>query len=72
MNFSSLVARVGTYVVTPHISSDESGAYRASVSVRRGSHDRIFRFSDRFSSGLNAAVFAAQQGRQLVLGKQLG
>ncbi|MDQ7973141.1 MAG: hypothetical protein REJ24_11265 [Rhodocyclaceae bacterium] len=49
----------------------ESGQYAASVSIRRGMHDRVFRLIPRFDSATRAAVYALAQGRAFVLNNQL-
>ena len=72
MHLSPTEVRVGTYLVTPLTKTDGAGAFLASVSIRRGAHDRIYRFAQRFTSSARAARFAAQQGRRLVLAGQLG
>lgn len=72
MYLSPTEVRVGTYLVTPLTKTDGAGAFLASVSIRRGAHDRVFRFAELFSSSARAARYAAQQGRQLVLAGQLG
>ncbi|MDA8454475.1 hypothetical protein M4R22_06860 [Acidovorax sp. GBBC 3334] len=58
---------VGTFLVTPLTRRTESGDYTASVSVRRGMHDRIFRFIQRFDSHALAAHYALDQGRHIAL-----
>ncbi len=64
--------RVGPYVLTPLTKRSAEGQYSASVSIRRGMHDRIFRFIPRFDCDASAALYALTQGRMLVLSKQLG
>ena len=64
--------RVGTYIVTPLTSLTDSGEYAASVSVRRGMHDRVFRLLPVFQSVAEATRYALRQGRHLVLQNQLG
>lgn len=72
MNHPPIATRVGSYVVTPLTKRIGAGCFSASVSVRRGHHDRIFRFDRCFASDFLSTVFAAQQGRDLVLANQLG
>jgi hypothetical protein len=72
MTISPTEVRVGKYLITPLIKTDGTGSFLASVSIRRGVHDRIFRFANRFASNAGAASFATQQGTQLVLANQLG
>ncbi|MFC5610209.1 hypothetical protein ACFPRE_25615 [Variovorax soli] len=50
---------------------NDAGRYSASVSIRRGMHDRVFRLIPHFDSAANAARYALAQGRQLVLNNQL-
>lgn len=64
--------RVGDYVVTPLTKPADSGNFAASVSIRRGAYDRIFKFVPRFSSDVQATQYALKEGRSLVLQKQLG
>lgn len=63
--------QVGKYLVTPMTKLDEAGRYCASVSVRRGMHDRVFRLIPHFDSAANAARYALAQGRQFVMNNQL-
>ncbi|QIL44806.1 hypothetical protein G7045_11320 [Acidovorax sp. HDW3] len=69
---TSHTERVGDYVVTPLAKSTEQGFFIASVSIRRGVYDRIFRFIPRFSCAAQAAQYALTEGRSLVLSNQLG
>lgn len=62
---------VGKYHVTPMTKLTETGQYAASVSIRRGMHDRVFRLIPLFSSAAQAARYALAQGRHLVLNNQL-
>ncbi len=59
--------RVGHYLVTPLVKDDGAGGFLASVSLRRGAHDRVYRFAQAFSSPARAVRYAIQQGRQLAL-----
>ncbi|GAA3983759.1 hypothetical protein GCM10022279_03920 [Comamonas faecalis] len=63
---------VGGYTVTPLAQSAEQGLFIASVSIRRGMYDRIFRFIPRFASAGQAVQYAMAEGRSLVLCNQLG
>ena len=69
MNLSSLT--VGKYLVTPLARITATGDYAASVSIRQGMHDRIFRFIPRFDSQGLAMQYALSQGRTMVLSNQL-
>lgn len=63
--------QVGKYLITPMAKLTETGQYAASVSIRRGMHDRVVRLIPRFNSAAQAAQYALAQGRQLVLHNQL-
>lgn len=63
--------RVGNYVVTPLTKTTDVGV-TASVSIRRGVYDRIFRFIPCFPCDAQAAQYALAQGRSMVLQNQLG
>ncbi|RYF52623.1 MAG: hypothetical protein EOO27_28150 [Comamonadaceae bacterium] len=69
MTLSSLT--VGKYLVTPLARITPSGDFAASVSIRRGMHDRIFRFIPRFDSQGLAMQYALTQGQTMVLQNQL-
>jgi len=62
---------VGRYLVTPMTKLTDTGQYAASVSIRRGMHDRVFRLIPRFDSAARAARYALMQGRHFVLHNQL-
>lgn len=62
---------VGRYLVTPMTKLTDTGQYAASVSIRRGMHDRVFRLIPRFDSAARAARYALMQGRHFVLNNQL-
>ncbi|HQQ69427.1 MAG TPA: hypothetical protein PLL92_03815 [Alicycliphilus sp.] len=64
--------RVGDYVVTPLAKFTEQGLFAASVSIRRGMHDRIFRFIPRFACATQAIQYALTEGRSMVLLNRLG
>ncbi|HCL87273.1 hypothetical protein [Pulveribacter sp.] len=64
--------RVGNYVVTALTQPTDAGTFAASVSIRRGMHDRIFRFIPRFACDAQAVRYALTQGRSMVLLGQLG
>lgn len=67
----SRVHEVGQYLVTPMTKLTDSGQYAASVSIRRGMHDRVFRLIPHFDSAARAARYALAQGRHFVLNNQL-
>jgi hypothetical protein len=62
---------LGRYLITPLTRLTDSGQYAASVSIRRGMHDRIFRLIPRFDSAANAERYALAQGQHFVLNNQL-
>ncbi|BCN38107.1 hypothetical protein ALDI51_14260 [Alicycliphilus denitrificans] len=62
---------VGNYIVTPLTKSTNAGV-AASVSIRRGMYDRIFRFVPHFACDAQAVQYALAQGRSMVLQGQLG
>ncbi len=68
----SLPHQVGNYIVTPFTGQTASGDYAACVSVRRGKHDRVFRFTPLFHSAAEATRYALRQGQHLVMHSQLG
>ena len=57
---------VGKYLVSPLIHSQDDGRFAASVSIRsgRGSgmHDRVMRFTPRFTSHAAAVRYAVDEG----------
>lgn len=63
--------RVGEYIVTPLTKLTDAGI-AASVSIRRGMYDRIFRFVPRFTCDIQAVQYALAQGRSMVQLNQLG
>ncbi len=54
---------VGKYLVTPLTKLIGGNAYAASVSLRRGMHDRVFRLLPRFTDETQAVCYALDQGR---------
>jgi hypothetical protein len=56
---------VGGFLVTPLIRDVGAGQYLASVSLRRGMHDRVFRFIPRFANAVDALRYALAEGRLL-------
>lgn len=54
---------VGKFVVSPLSRLEESGQYSSSVSIRRGMHDRLFRFVPRFATRDGALLYAIAEGR---------
>lgn len=71
MQTTTSVHQVGRYLVTPLTKATEEGRYAASVSIRRGMHDRVFRFIPLFDSAPGAAVYALAQGQALARGEPL-
>ena len=67
----SFVERVGSYLVTPLVKSNDSGQFLASVSIRRGAYDRIFRFASSFPTSALALQHALVEGRDMVLANEL-
>ena len=63
--------QVGNYVVTPLSHLDASGQFAASVSIRRGVYDRVFRFIPQFTSESLANSYALDQARTMVLANAL-
>jgi len=57
---------VGKYLVSPLTHLIDGGRYTASVSIRSGrgssTHDRVFRFAERFASREGARHHAIEQG----------
>lgn len=62
---------VGNYLVTPITKMTDDGQYAASVSIRRGTHDKVFRLIPVFDSAARAAFYALSQGRHFVHTNQL-
>ena len=56
---------VGKFLVTPLTRKTAGGDYTASVSIRRGMHDRIYRFTARFASEALATCYALQHGSSM-------
>jgi hypothetical protein len=52
------------YLVSPFARFNESGYYTASVSIRNGSHDRVFRFIPQFSTREGAVQYALSEGQR--------
>lgn len=57
---------VGRYLITPLTRVTDQGDYAASVSLRRGSYDRVYRFIPRFANAEGALSFALAQARALL------
>jgi hypothetical protein len=57
---------VGKYLVSPLIRHTDNGDFAASVSIRSGrgsgTHDRVMRFTPRFTSHAQALRYATEQG----------
>ncbi len=63
---------VGKFLVTPlHTQPTASGQYAATVSIRRGQHDRVVRFTPLFQTMERAARYALDQARSMVLQNRL-
>lgn len=54
---------VGKYLVSPMAQRNDTGLYNASVSIRNGAHDRVFRFVPEFASHDRAMVYALAEAR---------
>lgn len=65
------IHQVGHYLVTPITRATDCGQFLASVSIRRGMHDRVFRFIPLFDSAGRAGVYALAQGRLFVQRNEL-
>ena len=57
---------VGHYLITPLTRVTDQGDYAASVSLRRGKYDRVYRFFPRFACAESALSFALAQARALL------
>lgn len=57
---------VGHYLITPLTRVTDQGDYAASVSLRRGKYDRVYRFFPRFACAQGALDFAMAQARALL------
>ena len=68
---TSLPFAVGKYLITPITRAAQSGAYIASLFIRRGqgaqTHDRVYTFKPEFKSRDSALMYAAAQGRYWLL-----
>jgi hypothetical protein len=57
---------MGKYVVSPTTHLNEAGSYRASVAIKTGqgmgTHHRVLRFGQLFSTREGARLFALTQG----------
>ena len=62
---------VGKYLITPITRTATTGAYTASLSIRRGqgtqTHDRVYTFKPEFDNKDSALMYAAAQGRYWLL-----
>lgn len=63
--------QVGPYMVTPLTHTQSDGQYGASVSIRRGVYDRVFRFIPQFANEVQAARYALTEGIRMVRCNQL-
>lgn len=65
MNMTTAIP-VGKYLVSPMARRTATGHYAASVSIRSGkgsgTHDRVLRFTPRFSTQLGAQQYAIAEG----------
>lgn len=69
---STLSLPVGKFLVTPLQSSPTScGQYAAAVSIRRGQHDRVVRFTPLFRTLDRAMRYALDEARSMVLQNRL-
>ena len=68
---TQLVEQVGNYVVTPLVKSTLGGQFMASVSIRRGMYDRIYRFANSFPTSALAFQHALAEGKGMVLANEL-
>jgi hypothetical protein len=57
---------VGKYLVSPMAQRNDTGLFNASVSIRNGAHDRVFRFVPEFVSHDRALVYALAEARTWV------
>ena len=71
MHTESITERVGNYVVTALTQLTNTGKVTASVSIRRGKYDRIFRFIRQFDNTGCASKYALAEGRSMVQDNQL-
>lgn len=55
------VFSVGKYQISPMTRTNETGRYTALVSIRNGSHDRVFKFTPQFSSREDAVNYAIDE-----------
>lgn len=71
MKSNFLTEHVGSYAVTPLTLIADTGRVAAAVSIRRGTYDRVFRFTRQFDTHAIANKYALDEGRSMVLGNQL-
>ena len=62
ISISEKAFSVGKYLVSPFTRRNDSGRYTASVSIRNGSHDRVFRFVPEFTTREGALQYAVAEG----------
>jgi len=60
----------GRFAVTP-LAKKTAAGYAASVSIRRGLHDRVYRFIQSFDTEWLALRYAMAQGRLMALSNEL-
>lgn len=60
---------IGQTLVSPSARVTDTGHFASSVSLRRGrgsaTLDKVFRFTQQFSSHAHAVAYAVRQGREL-------
>lgn len=65
---------LGKYLVSPLVRRTDEGRFAPSVSIRSGrgsgTHDRVLRFTELFTSAADALHYAAEQGRHWVVHPQ--
>ncbi len=65
-NITENTLSVGRYLVSPLTRFNEAGQYTAAVSIRNGSHDRVFRFTPEFPTREDADRYAIAEGRRWI------
>jgi hypothetical protein len=66
MTIQETVIAVGQFVVSPLVTTTESGRFAASAVIRSGqgraTHHRVLRFAPRFNSSESARSYAVEHG----------
>ena len=62
MHTEAITERVGNYIVTALTQFTHTGKVTASVSIRRGKYDRIFRFIRQFDNAGAAQQICTRRG----------